>query len=116
MRERERLLYEFHRLEQEGVPMTRKFDRNSDLDAMRFEYAKLTSDQSIKSGVSTAKRTAMLVIGGLGSLYGAVFAGLLVGMVQSLAALYWPAASTVAVYVAMVLVILWRPQGLLGER
>jgi len=58
----------------------------------------------------------VLVIGGLGSLYGAVFAGLLVGMVQSLAALYWPAASTVAVYVAMVLVILWRPQGLLGER
>jgi len=58
----------------------------------------------------------VLVIGGLGSLYGAVFAGLLVGMVQSLAALYWPAASTVTVYVAMVLVILWRPQGLLGER
>lgn len=65
MREREQLLYEFHRLEQEGVPMTKKFDRKSDLDAMRFEYHKLTSDQSIKSGVNSAKRTALLLVTGL---------------------------------------------------
>lgn len=58
----------------------------------------------------------VLVIGGLGSLYGAVFAGLLVGVTQSLVALYWPSASTILIYVAMVLILLWRPQGLLGER
>lgn len=63
MQEREQLLWEFHRLEQEGVPMTRVFDRNSDLDVMRFEYHKLTSDQAIRSSVNSAKRTAMFAVG-----------------------------------------------------
>jgi len=63
MQEREQLLYEFHRLEQEGVPMTRVFDRNSDLDVMRFEYHKLTSDQAIRSSVNSAKRYTMFAVG-----------------------------------------------------
>lgn len=40
-REREHLLYEFHRMEQEGVPMTRRFDHQSSLAAMRMQYEKL---------------------------------------------------------------------------
>lgn len=74
-------------------------------------------------GISTGMGYDMLaiafvvvVLGGLGSLYGAVLAGLLVGIVQSLAALWVPAASTVIIYVAMILVLAIRPQGLLGER
>lgn len=74
-------------------------------------------------GATTAMGADMLaiafvvvVLGGLGSLYGAILAGLLVGIVQSLAALWVPAASTVMIYVAMVLVLWIRPQGLLGER
>lgn len=58
----------------------------------------------------------VVFMGGLGSLYGSVFAGLIVGLVQSLTALWLPAASTVMIYVAMALVLLLRPQGLLGER
>ncbi len=58
----------------------------------------------------------VLVIGGLGSMYGAIAAGLLVGIIQSLATLWVPAASTVLIYVAMVLTLIVRPQGLLGER
>lgn len=58
----------------------------------------------------------VLVIGGLGSMYGAIVAGLLVGIIQSLATMWVPAASTVLIYVAMVLTLIVRPQGLLGER
>ncbi len=58
----------------------------------------------------------VLVIGGLGSLYGAVAAGLLVGVVQSLTTLVAPSASTLLIYVAMTVVLMLRPQGLFGER
>ena len=58
----------------------------------------------------------VVVLGGLGSIYGAILAGLLVGIVQSMAALWIPAASTVIIYIAMGLVLAIRPQGLLGER
>jgi branched-chain amino acid transport system permease protein len=56
------------------------------------------------------------VLGGLGSIYGGVLAGLLVGVTQSLSALWVPQASTVVIYAAMILVLAVRPQGLLGER
>jgi branched-chain amino acid transport system permease protein len=75
------------------------------------------------TGVTTSMGSDMLaiafvvvVLGGLGSLYGAIAAGLLVGIVQSLAALWVPSASTVIIYAAMILVLWVRPQGLLGER
>jgi branched-chain amino acid transport system permease protein len=58
----------------------------------------------------------VLVLGGLGSLYGSVVAGLLLGIVQSLSTLVAPSASTLLLYVAMTLVLLVRPQGLFGER
>ena len=58
----------------------------------------------------------VLVIGGLGSLYGSIAAGILVGVVQSLMTIAAPAASTAIVYVLMIGVLLFRPQGLFGER
>ena len=58
----------------------------------------------------------VLVIGGLGSLYGAIAAGLMVGIVQSLMTVFAPAASTAIIYLVMIIVLLFRPQGLLGER
>jgi branched-chain amino acid transport system permease protein len=58
----------------------------------------------------------VLVLGGLGSLYGSVVAGLMLGIVQSLATLVAPAASTLLLYVVMAVVLLVRPQGLFGER
>ncbi len=57
----------------------------------------------------------VVVIGGLGSFWGAVLGGLLVGELQSMATLVFPAASDVIIYVAMALVLLVRPSGLLGE-
>jgi branched-chain amino acid transport system permease protein len=57
----------------------------------------------------------VVVIGGLGSFWGAVLAGLLVGELQSITTIVQPAASDVVIYVAMALVLLVRPSGLLGE-
>ena len=58
----------------------------------------------------------VLVIGGLGSLYGALAAGILVGIIQSVSSVFVPSASTVLIYVAMVATLMIRPQGLFGER
>ena len=58
----------------------------------------------------------VVVIGGLGSYAGAVVGGILVGLVQSLMTLVLPAADEVAIFVAMALVLLLRPQGLFGRR
>jgi len=58
----------------------------------------------------------IVTIGGLGSYPGAIVAGLLVGVVTGLAAQFWPEASSAAMYMLMVLVLLLRPRGLLGER
>ena len=57
----------------------------------------------------------VVVVGGLGSFWGAVLGGLLIAELQSLTALVLPTASNVIIYVCMALVLLLRPQGLLGE-
>jgi branched-chain amino acid transport system permease protein len=57
----------------------------------------------------------VVVIGGLGSFWGAVIGGLIVGELQSVTTLVLPAASDVVIYIAMALVLLVRPSGLLGE-
>jgi branched-subunit amino acid ABC-type transport system permease component len=57
----------------------------------------------------------VVVIGGLGSFWGAVVGGLIVGELMSISQVAFPAVSDVIVYVAMALVLLLRPQGLLGE-
>lgn len=58
----------------------------------------------------------IVTIGGLGSYAGAIAAGLLVGVVTALAVQFQPQASTAAMYVLMMLVLLIRPRGLFGER
>ena len=58
----------------------------------------------------------IVTIGGLGSYAGAIVAGLLVGVVTALAVQFQPQASTAAMYILMVLVLLVRPRGLFGER
>ena len=57
----------------------------------------------------------VVVVGGLGSFWGAVLGGLLIGELQSLTTLAFPPAANVIIYVCMALVLLLRPQGLLGE-
>ena len=55
------------------------------------------------------------VIGGMGSLIGAVLAGLLVGVVVSMTSLFAPEMAQVAIFALMALVLLVRPQGFFGR-
>ena len=58
----------------------------------------------------------VVVLGGLGSLPGAILAGLLVGVVQSLITAIWAPGADASVFALMTLGIIARPQGLLGQR
>jgi branched-chain amino acid transport system permease protein len=57
----------------------------------------------------------VVTIGGLGSFGGAVISGILVGISVALSIQFWPAASTAVMYALMIVVLLIRPRGLLGE-
>ena len=57
----------------------------------------------------------VVVVGGLGSFWGAVLGGILIGELQSVTNLVYAPASQVVIYLCMALVLLLRPQGLLGE-
>jgi branched-chain amino acid transport system permease protein len=58
----------------------------------------------------------VVVIGGLGSFWGVVLAGLLVGVVRGITVYFYPPAAEASMYLLMVLVLLIRPRGLFGER
>jgi branched-chain amino acid transport system permease protein len=54
----------------------------------------------------------VVVIGGIGSVRGALAAALLVGVVDTFGKVFFPQAAGVLVYVLMALVLLWKPDGL----
>jgi len=62
-----------------------------------------------------AESFVVTVVGGMGSLMGAVVAGLLVGVVFSMTALLAPEFAELSIFVLMALVLLVRPQGLFGK-
>lgn len=57
----------------------------------------------------------VVVIGGLGSVRGALVGALLIGQVQSLGIALFPQLASFALFGAMALVLLFRPEGLLGD-
>ncbi|MDE3176158.1 MAG: branched-chain amino acid ABC transporter permease [Pseudomonadota bacterium] len=57
----------------------------------------------------------VVVVGGLGTLSGALVGGLLIGLVQSIMSTLWPQGAQLTIYAAMALVILTRPAGLMGR-
>jgi branched-chain amino acid transport system permease protein len=75
------------------------------------------------AGVQPAMGTEILtatfvvvVIGGLGSFWGVVVAGLLVGVVRGVTVVFYPPAAEASMYVLMALILLFRPRGLMGEK
>jgi len=58
----------------------------------------------------------VVVIGGIGSVLGAFFAALLVGFADTFGKVFFPDFASVAVYLLMAAILLWRPTGLFGER
>jgi branched-chain amino acid transport system permease protein len=62
-----------------------------------------------------AESFVVTVVGGMGSLMGAIVAGLLVGVVFSMTSLLAPEFAELSIFVLMALVLLVRPQGLFGK-
>lgn len=58
---------------------------------------------------------AIVVIGGMGSIGGAILTGLLMGIIEGLTKYFYPEASTTVIFLVMVLVLLFKPAGLFGK-
>jgi branched-chain amino acid transport system permease protein len=58
---------------------------------------------------------AVVVIGGMGSIMGAIVSGLLLGLVEGLTKVVYPEASNIVVFIIMAIVLIWRPSGLFGK-
>jgi branched-chain amino acid transport system permease protein len=58
---------------------------------------------------------AVVVIGGMGSIMGSILTGLGLGLVEGMTKVFYPEASSVVVFVIMVIVLLVRPAGLFGK-
>jgi branched-chain amino acid transport system permease protein len=59
----------------------------------------------------------IVIVGGLGSLTGALLGGVIIGLSEALAALIFsPALKTVFSYALLTIVLIWRPNGLFGEQ
>lgn len=55
------------------------------------------------------------VVGGMGSLLGAVIAGLAVGITVSMTSLFYPEMTTLSMFLLMAVVLVFRPRGLFGR-
>ncbi|VTU16179.1 branched-chain amino acid ABC transporter permease [Variovorax sp. PBL-E5] len=58
----------------------------------------------------------VVVIGGIGSITGALVASLLVGFVDTFGKVFFAELSGIGVYVLMAIVLVWRPEGLMGRK
>jgi branched-chain amino acid transport system permease protein len=58
---------------------------------------------------------AVVVIGGMGSIIGAIVTGLGLGLIEGLTKVIYPEASNIVVFVIMAVVLMWRPAGLFGK-
>ena len=58
---------------------------------------------------------AVVVIGGMGSILGAILTGFALGIVEGLTKVFYPEASNTVIFVIMAIVLLMRPAGLFGR-
>ncbi|TMG96743.1 MAG: branched-chain amino acid ABC transporter permease, partial [Betaproteobacteria bacterium] len=58
---------------------------------------------------------AVVVIGGMGSILGAILTGFGLGVVEGLTKVFYPEASNTVIFVVMVIVLLIKPAGLFGK-
>ena len=59
---------------------------------------------------------AVVVIGGMGSIFGAIVTGFGLGVIEGLTKVFFPEASNTVIFVIMAIVLLVRPAGLFGRR
>jgi branched-chain amino acid transport system permease protein len=58
----------------------------------------------------------IVVLGGIGSFWGSILAGLIVGISTSLSVMVWARVSDIIPFVILAVVLLFRPRGLMGEK
>ncbi|QNP49792.1 branched-chain amino acid ABC transporter permease [Diaphorobacter aerolatus] len=58
----------------------------------------------------------VVVIGGIGSITGALVASLLVGFVDTFGKVFFQELSGMSIYLLMAIILVWRPEGLMGRR
>ncbi|HVQ77744.1 MAG TPA: branched-chain amino acid ABC transporter permease [Candidatus Binatia bacterium] len=75
---------------------------------MRGVYAEMGVNMVIESFV-------VVVVGGMGSLVGAIVSGLLIGQVVGITTFFAPSLAEIMVFIFMAVVLLVRPSGLFGE-
>ncbi len=56
----------------------------------------------------------IVIVGGIGSFWGAIVGGLLIGIISSLMSLFWPPAVEMSGFLIMGIILLVRPRGLFG--
>ncbi|CAK7260163.1 MULTISPECIES: branched-chain amino acid ABC transporter permease [unclassified Shinella] len=58
---------------------------------------------------------AVVVVGGMGSILGAIVTGYMLGIAEGLTKVFYPEASNIVIFVIMAIVLLLRPAGLFGK-
>ena len=58
----------------------------------------------------------VVVLGGIGSVAGAAVGALMIGLTDTFGKVFFPTFSSFSIYLLMALVLLWRPNGILGQR
>jgi len=58
---------------------------------------------------------AVVVVGGMGSILGAIVTGFLLGLVEGFTKVFYPEASNTVIFVIMAVVLVIRPAGLFGR-
>ena len=56
-----------------------------------------------------------IIIGGIGSLTGTLVGGLIIGIASAVTSIWWSAGSDVIMYIMMVIILVARPRGIMGE-
>jgi len=59
---------------------------------------------------------AVVVIGGMGSIMGAIVSGFALGVVEGLTKVFYPPASQLVIFIFMAAILLIRPAGLFGRK
>ena len=92
-------------------------DQAIKLQYPRLEHLQLGAKRRNTHACDIGQPFVIVITGGLGSMAGALLGGLLIGATEALAGLlFTPSAKSMFAFAILVLVLLFRPQGILGKR
>jgi branched-chain amino acid transport system permease protein len=72
----------------------------------------ITPDMGVNILVETF---VVIIVGGMGSIFGSIIAGLIVGELITLGVVFWPPVANTLVFIFMAVVLLTRPRGFFGR-